>query len=180
MTGTMDGAMRSFVDYFGELGPRWGLDCQACRVHAFLYLTGGTTLAGDIAGPLGLDLSQVREALRYLADWRVAEEDSPGAWRTGSEPWDMLFAGLEERRRREIGPALKTLTQCYGDAREARVDRALLRRIGAVKALVEDLAALDSQVRRFSPRWLRAATALGGSAARLADRVRGLRKTEDP
>lgn len=172
MTGIMDAATRSFVDYFGGLGPRWGLDAQACRVHAFLYLSGGRVTASVIADALGLKEDDVGAALRYLADWRVAEEIEKGKWQTGSEPWDMLFAGLEERRRREIGPALTTLTECYDEARKARVDRAVLRRIGTVKALVEDLAELDTQVRRVPPRLLRAVVSVGGRAAWLAGRIR--------
>jgi hypothetical protein len=31
-------ATHRFVDYFGELGPLWGLPSDACRVHAYLYL----------------------------------------------------------------------------------------------------------------------------------------------
>ena len=31
-------AMRRFIDYFGELGPRWGIRAETTRAHALLYL----------------------------------------------------------------------------------------------------------------------------------------------
>lgn len=167
-------AMQSFVDYFGELGPRWGLERNACRIHAFLYLLGRAVAEADIAAALGVDLAVCASALAYLAGYRMVEQVGAGLWRTGGDPWDMLVSGLEERRRREIGPALATLRACHqGALDDAGNDRLVGIRIEKLLTLVQDLAALDSQARRLPPQLLRGLVGLSGRAARLVDRALG-------
>ncbi len=73
-------AMQRFVDYFGDLGPRWGLPAAACRVHAYLYLVARPVAEGDIAAALELDGAELEEALGFLADYRMAEGSSGAAW----------------------------------------------------------------------------------------------------
>jgi DNA-binding transcriptional regulator GbsR (MarR family) len=169
-------AVRNFVEYFGALGPRWGLDADACRVHAWLYLVGRPVSGQEMAQALGLEEACVSVALVYLADFRMVEQTSPSLWRTGGDPWDMLLSGLEERRRREIGPALDTLRECQRAAVEdSASDPGMSQRISRLLMLVEDLAALDGQARRLSPQFLRGIVGMSGRAARLVDRVFGPR-----
>jgi DNA-binding transcriptional regulator GbsR (MarR family) len=172
--------MQGFVEYFGALGPRWGLDGQACRVHAYLYLLGRPTSDREIARALNLDETCINEALSYLVGYRMVDQPSTSLWQTGGDPWDMLLSALEERRRREIGPALTTLRECHRAALDDSAnDRTVSLRIGKLLALVEDLATLDNQTRRFSPRLLRGLLGISGRAARLVDRAVGHRKGED-
>jgi DNA-binding transcriptional regulator GbsR (MarR family) len=167
-------ATQRFVDYFGELGPRWGLQREACRVHALLYLLGRASSEAEIGSALGLEAAACAEALAYLEVYRMVERATDGLWRTGGDPWDMLVSGLEERRRREIGPALATLRACRQAALDDTAnDRAVSLRIGKLLALVEDLAALDNQTRRLPPQLLRGLVGLSGRAARLFDRALG-------
>lgn len=170
-------AVQSFVEYFGALGPRWGLDADACRVHAFLYLLGRPASDREIAPALGLDEAHLGEALSYLAGYRMVDQTGPSLWQTGGDPWDMLLSGLEERRRREIGPALTTLRDCHRAALDdSASDRSISLRIGKLLTLVEDLAALDNQARRLSPQFVRGIVGISGRAARLVDRAFGPRK----
>lgn len=167
-------AMRSFVDYFGDLGPRWGLRSDACRVHAFLYLLGRAVSESVIGSTLGLDAGTCENALSYLQGYQMVERVDGGLWRTGGDPWDMLVSGLEERRRREIGPALETLRTCHqGAVDDPANDRLVSIRIGKLLELVEDLAALDSQARRLPPQLVRGLVGLSGRAARFVDRALG-------
>ena len=80
----------------------------------------------------------------------------------------------DERRRREIDPAIALLRDC----REATLarngeDRVVKLQIGKLLTLVEDLAAIDMQTRRLSPRALRQLVGVGGRAARLLERTFG-------
>ncbi len=166
--------LQRFIEYFGALGPRWGLDKDACRVHAYLYLSARPTSAEDIAAALSLSQDVAANALRYLVDYKMLQPTTDGRWRVEGDPWDMLMGGLEERRRREIGPALETLRQCRDMASaDQSGDRAVAFRIGKLLALVEDLAALDAQTRRLSPRFLKGVVGVSGRLARLADRTFG-------
>ena len=170
-------SMREFINYFGELGPRWGLDANACRVHAYLYLIARPANQESIGSALDVAVETVRDALVYLLEFRMIAKAEPVGWQAGNDPWEMLFAGLEERRRRELEPALSTLRHCHTEAaRDGVTGRSVQRRIGEVLGLVEDLAAVDLQARRVSPQFLRQLIGVSGRAARFFDRALGGRK----
>lgn len=169
-------AMRDFVAFFGELGPRWGLEADPCRVHAYLYLVERPSSEGDIAGALDLDGAAVTAAIAYLVRWRMVQPAGPSLWRVGGDPWDMLMSALEARRQEEIAPALASLRACRDAALRDQVDPSVRRRIGAVLDLAEDLAAIDTQARRLSPQFLRQMVGLSGRAARFMDRTFGGRR----
>jgi DNA-binding transcriptional regulator GbsR (MarR family) len=173
-------AVTTFVDYFGELGPRWGLPADACRAHAFLYLAGGPVAEADIAEGAGLAPDAATTALAFLADYKMITPAGEGAWTTGGDPWDIMMGGLRERRRREIGPALAKLRDCHRRAREDSQGRAVALRIGRMLSLAEDLAAIDAQAARLSPSMLKGLVGLSSRAARLASQAFGEPKEETP
>jgi DNA-binding transcriptional regulator GbsR (MarR family) len=157
------------VDYIGRLGARWGLSEQGCRAHTYLYLSGQAATPAQIASALSIERDDAVEAMAFLQDYGMATEGADGRWSTGDDPWQMLVAGLGRRRQREVGPALATLRECSRDA--AAQDRALAARIGKLLSLAEDLAAIDAQASRVSPRVIRSVLGLSGRAARLLDRA---------
>jgi len=168
---TLRPAMQRFLDYFAALGPRWGLAADTCRAHAALYLCGRPATADEVADLLALERAQAKAALEDLASWGMARQTADGRWTAGGEPWDLLFAGLEERRRREIGPALEAMRACSSEAAGDRgTDAGVRLRIDRMLRLVEDLAALDAQAGRLGPAGMARMVSLGGSAARLLDR----------
>jgi DNA-binding transcriptional ArsR family regulator len=125
---------------------------------------------------LELDDIALKDALAWLADYRLVERDRTGAWRTDSDPWELMMRALEQRRQREIAPALDLLRDCQRAAlAEGGRDRAVASQIGKLLALAEDLAAIDMQARRLSPRALRQMIGIGGRAARFMDRTFGRR-----
>jgi hypothetical protein len=169
VTAVGDGpAARRFVDYFGELGSRWGLPAEACRVHAFLYLVGSPADQARICAAIDSSQQAVDEAIAFLLDYRMIHVAGPAAWATGDDPWEMLTGGLAERRRREIEPGLATLRECHRLASQG--DRGVALRIGKLLTLAEDLASLELQTRRVSPQVLRGLLGLSSRAARLLAR----------
>ncbi len=165
-------AMLDFVEYFAELGPRWGLSGATCRVHALLYLAGGPVGEQEIEAALGLAPDERAAALQDLADWKMVRPTDDGRWDAGGDPWELMLAGLEQRRRRELEPAMELLTRCESEARgDGRTPTEVARRIADMRTLVEDLAAIDLQARRLSPRRMRQMIGLGGRAARVLNRA---------
>lgn len=173
-------AVTAFVEYFGELGPRWGLPAGACKAHAFLYLAAGPATEAEIAEGAGLTPDEAAEAVAFLADYKMITAAADGAWATGDDPWDIMMGGLRERRRREIGPALVRLRDCHRQAREAGEGRAVALKIGRMLSLAEDLAVLDAQASRLSPGVLKGLVGLSSRAARLAGQAFGEPKEETP
>jgi DNA-binding transcriptional regulator GbsR (MarR family) len=165
------------VDFLGEVGSRWGLPAEACRVHGYFYLIGKPTTAAEVGETLGLNKKTLDEALAWLADYRLIERTASDAWRTDSDPWELMMRALEERQRREVGPALDVLRAAKRDAplNDAR-QRTTAAQIGKLLRLVEDLSAISRQTRRLSPATVRHMVGLGGAAARFLDRTLGRRE----
>jgi DNA-binding transcriptional regulator GbsR (MarR family) len=157
-------ARTRLIAWLAELGPRWGLPADACRVHGHLYLTAAPASPDELAHAVGLGEAAVGEALAWLAEQDLVQEVGPSRWRTGLDPWELVTRSLEQRRARELGPALETLR---AGRREAAGDPVLERQIGRLLDLVEDIAAIDRQARRLSPATLRALLGVGGRVSRL-------------
>lgn len=160
-------AMRRFIDYFGELGPRWGIDAETTRAHALLYLVNRPLDRDALAA--GLAISRAKAAAD-LKTWGVASE-ADGGWMAGGEPWDLLVSALEARRRREVGPALEALRACSAEAQSDRATPlAVRRRINGVLGLVDNLAAIDRHARRLPATLMPRLVTLTGATSRLLSR----------
>src|SRR4051812_49270103 len=97
------------IAWLGDLGGRWGLPPDACRVHGHLYLTARAATAGELAPALGMSEAEVGEALTWLQTQGLVDRSEPTRWRTGADPWELVTTSLEHRRARELGPALELL-----------------------------------------------------------------------
>jgi DNA-binding transcriptional regulator GbsR (MarR family) len=165
--------MRRVIDFLGELGPRWGLPAAPCRVHGYLYLVGRPVADVDLGQTLEIDDTQLGDALAWLTDYRLITREGAG-WRTETDPWDLVMRALEERRARELAPALNVLRECHAAVlADTQRDRTVALQIGKLLGLVEDIAAIDMQARRLSPDTLRQLVNVGGRAARFIDRAFG-------
>ena len=164
-------AVTRFIDYFGELGPRWGLERETCRAHALLYLAGRAMDLSEIAHTLGLTDAKARDAMADLAQWGMLRSAGQDCWDASGEPWDLLFAALEARRRRELQPALDMLRACQQEAVDDGTQAGARQRIDRMLALVDDLVAIDMQARRVSSTAFGRLVGLGGLAARFLSRT---------
>ena len=166
-----------FVDYFAELGPRWGLPADACRVHAFLYAKSKPTPASTLKTVLRMNEGTIAEAIGFLREYRMVAEGPAAHWRTNQDPWAMLVAGLEERTKRELPHALSTLRQCHEEAiSDAGTDSVAVEQIGRMVDLVRDLESLDARLRLLSPGLKRRIVGVSGRAARFFDASFGSRR----
>lgn len=162
--------MLRFVDYFADLGPRWGLAATTCRVHALLYLLAEPQSVARIAELLDQNEMDIDVATKDLAEWGMATRQAHG-WYASGEPWDLLFSALEQRRKREMNPALELLRGCKDEAsRDSTTPPAVRHRIARLLELVENLAAIDRQSQRLSPQSVARLVGVGGSVAKLMNR----------
>ena len=168
-----DRATERLVGYLGELGPRWGLPADACRLHGYLYLVARRVPEAELARAVGLDEAATADALAWLGDYGLVDRTTAG-WRTGTDPWELVLTALAERRRRELAPALQVLRDCHQAALADGGDGPVVAaQIGKLRDLAEDVAAIDMQGQRLSPQTLRRIVGLGGRTARLIDRTVG-------
>ena len=163
-------SMQRVIAYFEALGPRWGLQPKTCAAHALLFLAGRWMSPDEVAQHLGLDPAAAKAAIDDLIGWRVVETSAEGRIRVDGEPWDLLFAGMEERRRREIGPALQAIGEAARLASNDGTPRHTALRINNLKDLLQDLSALGDQLGRVPARTLQRFVRLGGQFSKLLRR----------
>ena len=161
-------AAARIVEWLGQLGPRWGLPAQPCRVHGLLYLLARPVSADAIAERLALDPAPVEEAVKWLADDGLAQETAAG-WVTETDPWTLMMHALELRRSRELVPARAVLEAWRRESRNE--DPLVAGQARRLASLVDDVAAIDAGARRLSPATVRRLVGLGGRASRLVDRA---------
>jgi DNA-binding transcriptional regulator GbsR (MarR family) len=174
VTDAKSSATERVVDFLGDLGSRWGLPAQACRVHGYLYLVAKPLTEADLRAALGTSEAALGEALTWLAEFKLIKREGPDAWQTGSDPWELMLRALEERQRREVGPALDLLRDCRREAlAEGRHQQKTVLQIDKLVSLVEDLTSISKQTQRLSSSTIRQMVGLGGLAARALDRTLG-------
>jgi len=169
MTATViSPAMQAVIDHLQELGPRWGIKRETCAAHAVLYLVGRPLAKPDLAQYLGgVDETIVEAAIEDLVGWGMAHRTPAGLVGASGEPWDLLFAALEERRRREIEPALKVLAAAARSAESDGTPRRTAHKIHALLGLVRDLSTIGDRMGQLSSSTLARLVNLGGRVARI-------------
>jgi DNA-binding transcriptional regulator GbsR (MarR family) len=172
-------ATQRVVDFLSDLGSRWGLPAEACRVHGYLYLAAKPLAEADLRAALSLSEGTLKESLAWLAAYRLVERVRSDTWRTDRDPWELMMRALEERQRREVGPALDLLRDCRRAAlKEGKHQRTVTAQIDKLVRLAEDLAAIGRQTRRLSPATARRMVEFGGFAARVLDRTLSRRERQ--
>ena len=121
----------------------------------------------ELASALSWDESTAQAAIDDLVGWRMARQTRDGIAATGGKPWDLLFAAFEERRRREIEPAVQVLARAARAAERDGTSPGAVTRIRDLHDLARDLSHLAERVGRVSSATLTRLVGLGGRFARI-------------
>lgn len=170
MTTLLSPAALRIVDWLGEVGPRWGLPADACRVHALLYLKSRPVLSETIGAELAIEGARVDAALAWLGEQRLVD-GAPRGWVTKADPWALMIQALDARRAREMTPARAIMRDWQRN--QGQDDPIVVRQALRLFELVEDIAAIDAGTRNVSPDTMRRLVGIGGRAARFIDRAFG-------
>ncbi|MGH6892218.1 MAG: GbsR/MarR family transcriptional regulator [Dongiaceae bacterium] len=166
-------AMEAFVRHWGEMGARWGVNRSIAQMHALLYLSDRALPADEIADTLGIARSNVSSGLRELQNYQLVElEHMPGDrrdhFRAKPDPWDVMFAIIEERKRREIDPALALVRTSVAAAETDGVTPTYAQeRLNAMLDLLQELDDLYGKLRKIPRSVLRGVTKLGEKITRM-------------
>jgi DNA-binding transcriptional regulator GbsR (MarR family) len=160
-------SMRSVIAHFAELGPRWGLKSETSAAHTLLYLTGRAMTAAELAAALGFDTATAEAAIDDLIAWRMAQRTREGVAATDGKPWDLMLAAFEERRRRDIEPAVRVLSQAAQAAGRDGTTQAARQRIRDLHGLARDLASIAERFGRVSSGTMMRLVGLGGRLSRM-------------
>src|SRR5690348_16326152 len=116
---------QKFILHWGEMGTRWGINRTVAQVHALLYLSPRPVPADEIAATLSVARSNVSTSLRELQGWGIVRVvhvlgDRRDHFETSKDVWEIFRVVAEERKRREIDPTLRILSESLKEGRWGR------------------------------------------------------------
>jgi DNA-binding transcriptional regulator GbsR (MarR family) len=106
-----------FIVNWGEMGARWGINRTVAQIHALLFVSKEPLTAEEIAQTLSVARSNVSTSLRELQGWGLIKivhvlGDRRDHFQALGDAWETLRIILEERKRREVDPAIQRLHDC--------------------------------------------------------------------
>lgn len=164
---------QKFILHWGEMGTRWGINRTVAQIHSLLYLSPKPLHAEEIAETLGVARSNVSNSLRELQGWgivRVTHQlgDRRDHFEALKDVWEMFRIIVEQRKRREIDPALQMLRECIADIKAGAGDAYTRERVEAMLEFMTTMTGLYEEVKALSPNTLKALAKLRGKLRFLA------------
>jgi DNA-binding transcriptional regulator GbsR (MarR family) len=118
---TLSPVTQKFILHWGEMGTRWGINRTVAQVHALLFLSPVPMPADEISTTLAVARSNVSTCLRELQGWGIVRVvhvlgDRRDHFESLKDVWEIFRVVSEERKRREIDPTLRVLSECVAEA----------------------------------------------------------------
>ena len=109
-------AKKEFIQTWARLGTEWGINRTMAQVHALLLVTDRPLSTDDVMDELSISRGNANINLRELMNWNlVYRELVPGErkeyFRAEKDIWEVAKRISRERKRREIEPLLRELSQ---------------------------------------------------------------------
>jgi DNA-binding transcriptional regulator GbsR (MarR family) len=163
-----------FVQHFGEMGSRWGINRTVGQIYALLYLSARPLNADEIAERLGFSRSNVSMGLKELESWQLVRlqhmaGDRKEYFSTPDDVWAIFRTLVAEKRKREVDPTLSMLREIMLEAQEGSGDAHALQRIRAMHELIELASRWFDDVQRLDSRTLTQLMRLGARVQRLLE-----------
>ena len=183
---------REFINHFGEMGSRWGINRTVGQIYALLFVSQRALNADEIGDALGFSRSNVSMGLKELQAWRLVRlRHHPGDRREYFEApedvWEIFRVLATERRRREIEPTLSMLRSALLVTPDNDAERHAQTRMREMHDLIERLMSWFDEVQKLQPETAMQLMDLGSKVTRvlemrdaLTGRSRARRAAEQP
>ena len=163
---------QKFVNHFGEMGRRWGINRTVGQIYALLYITKEPLVAETIAELLGFSRSNVSISLKELQSWRLIKMSHQAGDRREyfsslGDVWDIFRAVAAERHRREIEPTATVLREIMLENPASADEIHTQQQIGKMYELFELADASLAELQTFSADDLKRLVKLGSQVRNL-------------
>lgn len=147
--------IEKLVLHWGEMGSRWGISRMVAQIHALLYFSPKPLAADEIVEALGVARSHVSNSLKELQSWGVVKVvhilgDRREHFQSIKDVWHLFEMLLDERKRREVDPTLKTLRETQALLNDgADADAHTASRVKEMLEFFEQMDGWFGEVRRM-------------------------------
>jgi DNA-binding transcriptional regulator GbsR (MarR family) len=146
---------QKFILHWGEMGTKWGINRTVAQVHALLFVSPKPLPADEISNTLSVARSNVSTSLRELQGWGIARVvhvlgDRRDHFETTKDVWEIFRTVSEERKRREIDPTLRVLSECVQELKAGTQGEAYTReRLESMLEFLTTMTGLFEEVLRM-------------------------------
>ncbi len=147
---------QKFIIHWGEMGSRWGINRTVAQIHALLYISPEPLTAEDVSDTLGVARSTVSTGLRELQSWGIVKVvhalgDRRDHFEVMGDVWEMFRVVLDERKRRELDPALNVLRETVAELEQDNPDDLITQeKMAEMLDFFETVSILYEQANKFS------------------------------
>lgn len=148
-------AKSQFIQAWGTLGSKWGINRTMAQLHALLFVSAEPMSTEEIMDELNISRGNVNMNIRELMNWGLVEKmHKPGDrkeyfW-AEKDIWKVAKQVAKERKKRELEPIIKVLEQVSeveGDKKDKNV-KAFLEGINGIKRMANNAdKTLDTMVK---------------------------------
>ena len=156
---TLPEAKTKFIQAWGALGSKWGINRTMAQVHALLLISAQSLSADDIMEELNISRGNANMNLRALIDWGLIQKEHKSGDRkeyffAEKDIWKAARQIIIERKKRELQPIkaiLNDLIEVEGEGEEVAVFKMAMDEIADFAETADK--ALD-QVTKTNKEWV--------------------------
>ena len=116
-----------FIEFWGEMASRWGINRTMAQIHAFLYASEEPLDTDTIMAQLGISRGNANMNLHSLLHWNLIQKvQLPGSrkdfFTAEKDVWELSARIVRERKRREVRPVRDQLEACRAQLWEGSVE----------------------------------------------------------
>ncbi len=143
----LDEAKLKYIHTWGSLATSWGINKTMAQVHALLMVSIKPLSTEDIMSELQISRGNVNMNVRALIDWGIVQKEYVVGERkeffvAEKDVWELFKQITKERKKREIEPVLKTLSdlqQIEDNSEEAQEFKKVLADLSNVTTRVNGI-----------------------------------------
>lgn len=145
-------AKEKFIHSWGALGSSWGINKAMAQIHALLIVSPTPLSTDQIMEELQISRGNANMNIRGLLDWGIVHKEYKSGDRkeyfsAGKDIWELARQVTRERRRREIEPILKVLSEAKLTKGEPSVELSEFKEV--TSSLFEFSNKMDNLLARF-------------------------------
>ena len=111
-----------FVGQWGVMGAQWGINRTMAQIHALLMTNPDALSTDDVMEELAISRGNAHTNLKELVNWGLLrivtrKGDRKDYFEAELDVWEIFRRIVEERKRREVDPALDLLQDCLAESK---------------------------------------------------------------
>ncbi|HYG53303.1 MAG TPA: MarR family transcriptional regulator [Flavobacteriales bacterium] len=113
---TLKEGRENFIQAWGTLGASWGINKAMAQIHALMLISAKSMSTEEIMEELSMSRGNTNMNVRTLIDWGLLYRehkvgDRKEYFYAEKDIWEVARRIARERRKRELEPVLRLLTQ---------------------------------------------------------------------